>query len=342
MTPSALADATAATRGLQSAADKTKLDALPVNSSLEARFAAIESGYPAADSALAASIAALTTAAVPDSSNRRYVTDAQRTVIGNTSGANSGDVTLPGTVSGWLSLAGQALTFALVAAGAATDGVVNQLAQTWTGVKTFASAVVMSAGLSVTGAISASTDISSTTAANGFLLGGARVLFGDSVNTYHGALSSRSATLYSTVGTGSTDVATKAGTSAADGSTHASAKLFSIRTGIGGTEVEKAYFEKSGSLIFATDAASRIQWGTGANTWQIEATPGSGVLRFGNNGVTYLGLRYSDGYAVSGYGMQSPVFESDTAAGGVVLKSANGNRWRVTISNAGALVITAL
>lgn len=38
-------------------------------------------------------IAALTTANVPDSSNRRYVTDAQLTVIGNTSGTNSGNET---------------------------------------------------------------------------------------------------------------------------------------------------------------------------------------------------------------------------------------------------------
>lgn len=38
-------------------------------------------------------IAALTTASVPDSSNKRYVTDAQLTVIGNTSGTNTGDQT---------------------------------------------------------------------------------------------------------------------------------------------------------------------------------------------------------------------------------------------------------
>lgn len=38
-------------------------------------------------------IAALTTASVPDSTDRRYVTDAQRTVIGNTSGTNSGNET---------------------------------------------------------------------------------------------------------------------------------------------------------------------------------------------------------------------------------------------------------
>jgi hypothetical protein len=42
-------------------------------------------------------IAALTTASVPDSLNKRYVTDAQLTVIGNTFGTNTGDqTTIPG------------------------------------------------------------------------------------------------------------------------------------------------------------------------------------------------------------------------------------------------------
>lgn len=46
--------------------------------------------------------AAATTADINDSSNRRYVTDAQLTVIGNTSGTNTGDqtITLTGNVTG--------------------------------------------------------------------------------------------------------------------------------------------------------------------------------------------------------------------------------------------------
>jgi hypothetical protein len=43
---------------------------------------------------LSDTIAALTTASVPDSTNKRYVTDAQLTVIGNTSGTNSGNETV--------------------------------------------------------------------------------------------------------------------------------------------------------------------------------------------------------------------------------------------------------
>lgn len=40
-------------------------------------------------------IAGLTTASVPDSLNKRYVTDAKLTVLNNTSGTNTGDQTLP-------------------------------------------------------------------------------------------------------------------------------------------------------------------------------------------------------------------------------------------------------
>ena len=50
-----------------------------------------------------------TTADIADSSNRRYVTDAQQTVIGNTSGTNSGDVTLAGTPD-YITISGQTIT----------------------------------------------------------------------------------------------------------------------------------------------------------------------------------------------------------------------------------------
>jgi hypothetical protein len=50
-------------------------------------------------------------------------------------------------------------------------------------------------------------------------------------------------------GTVSTDVVVKVGAATADGSVHASAKLFSVRTGIGGTEVEKAYILKDGTIV---------------------------------------------------------------------------------------------
>ncbi len=89
----------------------------------------------------------ITTATIADSTDKRYVTDAQRTVIGNTSGSNSGDVTI-GTGNG-LSVASQALSMA--AAGAAQAGAVTTGAQTIAGVKTFSSAPVLSAGAALGG-----------------------------------------------------------------------------------------------------------------------------------------------------------------------------------------------
>ena len=50
-----------------------------------------------------------TTADIADSSNKRYVTDAQQTVIGNTSNTNTGDVTLAGTPD-YITISGQTIT----------------------------------------------------------------------------------------------------------------------------------------------------------------------------------------------------------------------------------------
>lgn len=49
-------------------------------------------------------------------------------------------------------------------------------------------------------------------------------------------------------GASASDISTKIGTTVADASVNAAAKLMSIRTGIGATEVEKAYFAKDGGL----------------------------------------------------------------------------------------------
>lgn len=54
-----------------------------------------------------------TTADIADSTNKRYVTDANLTVINNTSGTNSGDVTIAGTPN-YITIAGQVITRALV------------------------------------------------------------------------------------------------------------------------------------------------------------------------------------------------------------------------------------
>jgi hypothetical protein len=114
--------------------------------------------------------------------------------------------------------------------------------------------------------------------------------------------------LFGQTGAGASDVATKVGTSVADGTVNAGAKLLSVRTGVGGTEVERAFFQKGG-LTFWGASSNAIKWdnGTPGVSWQIEAAPGTGSLRFGNNTSTYFGLRFSDGYAVSEFGYEFSV-----------------------------------
>ena len=147
-------------------------------------------------------------------------------------------------------------------ASSTVRGLINTLAQTFAGVKTFLAAAVFSAGVQL-------------------------------------------GLLFNTNGSGSSDVVVKAGTSLADGSVNAAAKLWSLRSGLnGGTEVESVYMQKN-AIVFARGTSSVIRWDNGGpNSWQIEATPGAGFLRMGNNLVQYFGLRLSDGYGVSSYGFE--------------------------------------
>jgi hypothetical protein len=155
-------------------------------------------------------------------------------------------------------------------------GLVNLVAQTFAGAKTFLSTIIASAGIQV-------------------------------------------ATLFNTNGGSSSDVGVKVGVSTADGSVNASAELLRIATGLTGTEVRRAFFTKTG-LSFWGAGFSALKWdnGTPGVSWQIEAQPGTGVLRFGNNTSTYFGLRYSDGFAVSEFGYEV------SAAGTTFLKTRSG------------------
>lgn len=54
--------------------------------------------------------------------------------------------------------------------------------------------------------------------------------------------------LRSDLGAGASDVCSVVGSTVADASVNAAAKLFSVRTGLAGTEVEKVWFDKAGAL----------------------------------------------------------------------------------------------
>jgi hypothetical protein len=64
-------------------------------------------------------------------------------------------------------------------------------------------------------------------------------------------------------GAGASDVCAKAGTTLTDGTVSGTAHVFSIRTGINNTEVEKAWFDGTGMLRFGS--GSTLSLGTGAN-----------------------------------------------------------------------------
>jgi hypothetical protein len=98
-----------------------------------------------------------------------------------------------------------------------------------------------------------------------------------------GVASLRSATL----GAGASDVCVKVGTTVADASVNAAAKLFSVRTGIGATEVERVYVAK------------------GAPFSGILTIDGGGVSNFGhinllNSGAGATGLVFQGGFEAGG------------------------------------------
>jgi len=181
-------------------------------------------------------------------------------------------------------------------ASSTARGLVSTLAQTWAGVKTFASLIIASAGIQVaslfnsngTGAgdVCVKVGTSATAHANAKLVsvreqigggGEAEIAYfqktlglvvGSSqvqpsglgyfpIATYSNQFRPASANAPAQVNdsfggnmTGASDIATKLGTTTADASVNSAAKLLSVRTGLGGTEVEKAYVMKDGSANF--------------------------------------------------------------------------------------------
>jgi hypothetical protein len=105
----------------------------------------------------------------------------------------------------------------------------------------------------------------------------------------------QTASVFSTNGAGAGDVVLKVGTTAADASVNAAAKLWALYTGLGGTEVLKAYFDKAGSLHFTT------------NDWTLKAD-GSGFW-FYVGATPYMFINVGTGVVSSGYGLQvTPLF----------------------------------
>lgn len=296
----------------------------------------------------------VTPSAPPDATTteRGLMSAADKTKLDAQSGTNTGDVTVT-SPAGWLSRVGQALTFALVSASATVAGVVDFAAQTFAGVKTFLSTIIASAGVQV-------------------------------------------ASIWNTNGTGASDVGVKAGVSTADASVNASAKLLSIRTGIGGTEVEYGYWSKGLGLVITKPAvvnepalvlpapkseggfgvSGAIVW-SGSSSYILDSQQSftvysyalplrlrsafSSVDVFGGLGgagaiCLKLGTRVDAasfnatarlasfltgiaGTEVEHAFITKTEVELTAASGGVVLKSPDGTRYRITVANGGTLTV---
>jgi hypothetical protein len=105
-------------------------------------------------------------------------------------------------------------------ASATVRGLVSTLAQTFAGVKTFLARAVFQLGITS---------------------GAARL------------------DLRSDLGAGAADVCSVVGSTQPDGSVNAATRLFSVRTGLGETEVEKVWFDKQGDFRAASSSLGRIR-----------------------------------------------------------------------------------
>lgn len=129
-------------------------------------------------------------------------------------------------------------------------------------------------------------------------------------------------------GTGATDVCTKVGTNTADASVNATAKLLSVRTGLGGTEVEKASIDKAGrftgAAVNATDASSAggVQLGGTAVVYESGSTL---VVRARGSAANYNSTTPAIWLVPSGAVDADDLIVSVATSGGVHLATVNGS-----------------
>lgn len=306
ITPGPIGPATTAKRGTMSAADKAKLD-----------------GYPA----------------TPGTGAVSSVTQANGlTLTAGDLTLTQAPVTLDGASSSWLTLVGQMLKLTLVSAAGATAGLVDDAAQAWNGVKTFAAEAVFSAGLVATGVRA---------------IGAALMLRSD-------------------LGAGASDVGVDLGFSTANGSVNIGAKAVRIGAGVGGTFIEYVSFGKSltvftsngvevgrissgvgfsGSLAaYYAFYVSQVAGGYGAvNSVRLTTEGADGAASVAglintttawSNATSRLWSFRTNNVEKSAI-MSNGEFEHAVAGAGIVLKSPDGTRYRLTVANGGTLSIAA-
>jgi hypothetical protein len=116
-------------------------------------------------------------------------------------------------------------------------------------------------------------------AVSGLLSGLAQTIAG--IKTFTSAIIASAgiqvASLWNTNGTGASDVVLKVGTTAADASVNAAAKLWALYTGIGGTEVLKLWVDKQGDIRSSAINTGRLR-GSSASGGMLGADDSSGAF----------------------------------------------------------------
>lgn len=288
----------------------------------------------------------LTTADVADSTNKRYVTDAQLTVIGNTSGTNTGDQT---TISGNAGTA-TALQTARTINGTSFDGTANitvtAAAGTLTG--TTLNATVVTSSLTAIGTIATGvwqgTVIDSTYGGTGVNNGGRTLTLNTNSGTLAFSAASKTLTIAKTLtldGTDSTTMtfpttsATIARTDAANtftGASTASAWVLTsptITTGIEPTSSDGAalgtsskmfsdLFLASGGVINFNNGNATLTHSTGALAFNsVPVTiPVKATTASTSNTVTFTSSHYGNMFLWSPSGTATATLPANGATAG--------------------------
>lgn len=149
------------------------------------------------------------------------------------------------------------------------------------------------------------------------------------------------------LGGASGDVLTRLGGVISDASMNAGGRLLVLSNNMAGTPVDKVYFRKSGGMVIGADTANPVCVGAAADLANVadgfKYNVGASELGiFSSNNSAFLGINLGTGNArCSGSFFLNGEVESTLTGAGVVLKSPDGTRWRLTITNAGAVAVAA-
>lgn len=214
----------------------------------------------------------------------------------------------------WLGLVGQTLKLTLVNADASNRGLVSTGVQTFAGAKTFTGAVYASGLLDVTGNLVARGALYAAGNVIGDSAGNGRIKFPGGSPSLH---------LLGVGGASSTDVLVKVGTENTDASVHASAKLWSARTAIGGSESEKAYIFKDGTLVNASGGVGFGSHVYGRIGWTFGDCGGAVGWISGNQGA-FLMQSVGTGIISASHGMVGPSFQGEFFATSTIQLNTTG------------------